>query len=108
MRCKCGGDTKVVDVRPADGKLRRRRSCMECGSRFNTFEILESELTPNEIPKPAPKVKEKPPFVSKKTVQEINEKKKKARHFLEDKKYWEKELEDDLFWNGDYEDELTY
>lgn len=108
MKCKCGGETRVVDVRPVNNSLRRRRSCMECGVRFNTFEVLESELTPNEIPKPEPKPKEKTPFVSKKTAQEINEKKKKARHFLEDKKYWEKELEDDLFWNGDYEDEFSY
>lgn len=108
MHCKCGGDTKVVDVRPVNDRLRRRRSCMVCGVRFNTFEVLESELTPNELPKTEPKLKEKTPFVPKKTVQEIKKRKVKARHFIEDMKYRDKLEEDDLFWNGDYQDEFAY
>ena len=45
MRCPvCGGfDDKVVDSRQSDDgtSIRRRRSCLECGRRFTTFERLE-------------------------------------------------------------------
>jgi transcriptional repressor NrdR len=45
MRCPaCGSfDDKVVDSRQADDgtSIRRRRACIECGSRFTTFERLE-------------------------------------------------------------------
>ncbi|MCL2036099.1 MAG: transcriptional regulator NrdR [Oscillospiraceae bacterium] len=43
MLCpKCShNDSKVVDSRPADSKIRRRRECLRCSERFTTFEIIE-------------------------------------------------------------------
>jgi len=34
-------NTKVVDSREADGKVRRRRECSECERRFTTYETAE-------------------------------------------------------------------
>jgi transcriptional regulator NrdR family protein len=109
MKCQCGADTKVVDTRLIEGKQRRRRACLECGSRFNTFEVLESELTLHNIdtPEEEPKKVEKTPYVRKEVAQKINENKKKARHLIEDMKL-QRDMEDDLFWNGDYQDEHAY
>lgn len=44
MKCPdCGyEDSKVIDSRPTDNKVRRRRECMSCGSRFTTYEIVEN------------------------------------------------------------------
>ena len=39
---KCGADYKsihVMDSRPIEDEIRRRRVCMECGNRFTTYEI---------------------------------------------------------------------
>ena len=36
------GDTKVVDTRESDERVRRRRECKECGERFTTYEEVES------------------------------------------------------------------
>jgi len=43
MKCpKCGyNDSKVIDSRPADNKVRRRRECLECSERFTTYEMIE-------------------------------------------------------------------
>lgn len=43
MRCpECGCDeSKVIDSRPTDNKVRRRRECINCGFRFTTYEIIE-------------------------------------------------------------------
>jgi transcriptional repressor NrdR len=45
MRCPyCGAaDTQVKDSRPTedDAVIRRRRSCVECGGRFTTFERVQ-------------------------------------------------------------------
>lgn len=45
MECpKCHhANTKVVDSRPTDDNtsIRRRRECVECGTRFNTYERIE-------------------------------------------------------------------
>ena len=43
MNCPfCGSDkSTVIDSRPADDKIRRRRKCSSCGKRFTTFEIVE-------------------------------------------------------------------
>jgi len=47
MRCpKCGSlNDKVIDTRQSkDGTvIRRRRECLECGTRFTTYERLEEE-----------------------------------------------------------------
>jgi len=44
MRCPyCGHeDSKVVDSRNAGDSIRRRRQCLDCGSRFTTYERAQS------------------------------------------------------------------
>lgn len=46
MKCPFCGHTesKVVDSRPSDNdeKIRRRRECLNCNSRFTTYEIIET------------------------------------------------------------------
>lgn len=46
MKCPfCGfDDSKVVDSRPTDDKIRRRRECTHCRARFTTYEIVEMPL----------------------------------------------------------------
>ncbi len=46
MRCPfCGfDDSKVIDSRPKDGKIKRRRECFRCGERFTTFETVGNTL----------------------------------------------------------------
>ncbi len=43
MRCpECGcEESKVIDSRPTENKVRRRRECIQCGARFTTYEIIE-------------------------------------------------------------------
>ena len=43
MKCPfCSAeDTKVIDSRPAEGTIRRRRQCEKCGKRFTTYERVE-------------------------------------------------------------------
>ncbi len=43
MKCpECGyDDSKVIDSRPSENKIRRRRECIKCGFRFTTYEIIE-------------------------------------------------------------------
>ena len=45
MKCpKCGfPDSKVVDSRPSDTSIRRRRECLACQTRFTTYETYEIE-----------------------------------------------------------------
>ena len=39
----CGHkDSKVIDSRPAESKIRRRRECLKCTGRFTTYEIIEN------------------------------------------------------------------
>lgn len=46
MKCPaCGSpDSKVIDSRPVEegNSIRRRRECLACQKRFNTFEIIET------------------------------------------------------------------
>lgn len=44
MKCpECSyEDSKVIDSRPTDGKIRRRRECLSCKCRFTTYEIVEN------------------------------------------------------------------
>lgn len=44
MKCPfCGyHESKVVDSRPADESIRRRRECLACEKRFTTYETVES------------------------------------------------------------------
>lgn len=40
MTCPyCGGDTKVIDSRPSEDSVHRRRECLVCKKRFSTVEI---------------------------------------------------------------------
>ncbi|MBQ3075080.1 MAG: transcriptional repressor NrdR [Clostridia bacterium] len=43
MKCPACGNTesKVLDSRPADGSIRRRRECLGCQRRFTTYERVE-------------------------------------------------------------------
>ena len=34
-------DSKVIDSRPSDEAIRRRRECVKCGGRFTTYERIE-------------------------------------------------------------------
>jgi len=47
MKCPfCAhSESKVVDSRPTDESIsiRRRRECLECGKRFTTYEIVETQ-----------------------------------------------------------------
>lgn len=44
MKCPfCGAeDTKVIDSRPTEGSIRRRRQCEDCKKRFTTYERVET------------------------------------------------------------------
>lgn len=44
MKCpECGyEDSKVIDSRPAENKIRRRRECLSCQCRFTTYEMVET------------------------------------------------------------------
>jgi len=44
MKCPfCNAEnTKVIDSRPAENSIRRRRQCEECGKRFTTYEKVET------------------------------------------------------------------
>jgi transcriptional repressor NrdR len=46
MRCpECQhDDSKVIDSRPGDDAIRRRRECLQCGHRFTTHERIERRL----------------------------------------------------------------
>ncbi len=46
MKCPfCGfDDSKVIDSRPNDDKIRRRRECIKCHGRFTTYEAVEMPL----------------------------------------------------------------
>lgn len=43
MKCPfCGSESRVIESRHTeDGAIRRRRECVGCGRRFNTYERLE-------------------------------------------------------------------
>lgn len=45
MDCRlCRGDTRVVDSRPLENYIRRRRKCTVCGTRTTTYEITADEF----------------------------------------------------------------
>ncbi len=54
MRCPAcaSADSKVIDSRPVDenNSIRRRRECLECHTRFTTYEIIDT-LNPIVIKK---------------------------------------------------------
>ena len=44
MKCPVCGNlvSKVIDSRPTDSEIRRRRECLSCGRRFTTYEVHET------------------------------------------------------------------
>ena len=44
MKCPfCGyHDSKVIDSRAVDERIRRRRECLQCARRFTTYESVET------------------------------------------------------------------
>ena len=44
MKCPFCGElnSRVIDSRPAEGSIRRRRQCESCGKRFTTYEKIET------------------------------------------------------------------
>ena len=44
MKCpNCGfADSKVIDSRPTENRIRRRRECLQCKERFSTYEEIEN------------------------------------------------------------------
>ena len=55
---ECAGETKVVDTRMTlRGWQWRRRACLSCSLRFNTYEVPASLLT-FDAPVPAPEPEE--------------------------------------------------
>lgn len=46
MKCPyCGFyEIKVIDSRPRDDRIKRRRECTKCGTRFTTVEVIEKPL----------------------------------------------------------------
>lgn len=43
MNCPyCGyPDSKVIDSRPSEERIRRRRECLQCAKRFTSYEVIE-------------------------------------------------------------------
>ncbi len=37
-------DSKVIDSRPKNDRIKRRRECIKCGARFTTFEVVETPM----------------------------------------------------------------
>lgn len=68
MKCpECGfDDSKVIDSRPTDGKIRRRRECLSCKCRFTTYEIVEN--TPLMVVKKDHSIE---PFDSQKLIERL-------------------------------------
>lgn len=61
MNCpECNADTKVIDSRPIEGGVRRRRCCKACGCRFSTEEVLVGQKPRSAQPEPSQKVVEAP------------------------------------------------
>ncbi|MDR3150008.1 MAG: transcriptional regulator NrdR [Oscillospiraceae bacterium] len=46
MRCPfCAHpESKVLDSRPVENSIRRRRECLECGNRFTTYETTDQPM----------------------------------------------------------------
>jgi transcriptional repressor NrdR len=50
MKCPvCGKKAKVIDVREVGNRIKRRRECTSCLTRFNTFEGLDYTSIPEWI-----------------------------------------------------------
>ena len=40
----CGSNSKTIDSRLSENRIRRRKQCNKCGVRFTTYEITEIEI----------------------------------------------------------------
>lgn len=45
IQCECGGDSQVLASRVVENKMRRRRLCLACGTRWSTVETRVTALT---------------------------------------------------------------
>jgi len=43
-RCLAFNNSKVLDSRPKENNIYRRRKCLECGQRWTTFELSFKEI----------------------------------------------------------------
>lgn len=83
MKCKCGGDTVVVETRTVDGVPKRKRKCGLCGQAFFTVETFLEMVSSKPGPKPKAKVEPKP--MAEKAA-EIHRKRVEVRRKNEDRK----------------------
>lgn len=97
MNCpECNADTKVIDSRPIEGGVRRRRACKACGCRFSTEEVLVGKKSRSVQPEPSQKVveatKTKPKATAKKFSVKKSAEARRRIEFMRDELY-----EDDPF-----------
>ena len=60
MLCpKCNGKSEVVDSRPYQGTIRRKRNCPKCKYSYRTLELLEPQEPPKPKPEPKPKTRKR-------------------------------------------------
>ena len=60
MLCpKCNGKSEVVDSRPYQSTIRRKRNCPKCKYSYRTLELLEPQEPPKPKPRPKPKTKKR-------------------------------------------------
>ncbi len=78
MKCRCGGDTFVVDSRASElNTIRRRRQCETCGTRVTTW---ESTIKPTVVLKHRDTLARRGRrFWNSKTIEERREIKKRER-----------------------------
>lgn len=49
--CRCGADSRVVDIERTRTRIRRRRECVGCAHRWTTTELAdESPFPPSPLP----------------------------------------------------------
>lgn len=83
MKCKCGGDTLVLETRTTDGIPKRKRKCSLCGQSFYTQEIF-LEMASGK-PGRKPKAPPEPKSMAQKAA-EIHRKRVEVRRKNEDRK----------------------
>lgn len=45
----CSGNTRVINTRPKENTIRRRRECTECLTRFSTYEKMDIDSIPEYV-----------------------------------------------------------
>lgn len=99
MKCSCGGDTRVVDSRPQETSLRRRRLCVQCGRRFST---LESELPEKTR---VPKAVKQDMFLPAEVAERIRKKKLETRRTLEELRGTKEEAD---IYDDDFDEDIQW